>query len=71
MKNGFKDSLIELLCLVLIYINAILIDYVPFTVFEYVYLFAGFAIFYRFLFWGITRTIQERNVNMLPKHKKG
>ena len=61
-KNGFKDSLLELLSLVLVYINSYLIDYEPFTLFEFVYLFAGFAILYRFLFWGITRTIKERNM---------
>lgn len=59
-KNGFKDSLLELLSLVLIYINSILIDYEPLTLFEFVYLFAGFAILYRFLFWGIIRIIWKR-----------
>lgn len=58
-KNGFKDSFIELLSLVLIYINSYFIDYEPFTLFEFVYLFAGFAILFRFLFWGITRTIRD------------
>lgn len=59
-KNGFKDSLIDLLSLVLVYINSYLIDYEPFTLFEFVYLFAGFAILYRFLFWDITQKIRKR-----------
>ncbi|MBK3496683.1 hypothetical protein JFL43_17810 [Viridibacillus sp. YIM B01967] len=58
-KNGSKDSLIELLSLVIVYINSFLIHYEPFSIFEFVYLFAGFAILYRFLFWGIIRTIRE------------
>ncbi|SER51424.1 hypothetical protein [Psychrobacillus sp. OK032] len=62
-KNGFKDSLIELISLVLVYINSYLIDYEPFTLFEFVFLFASFAILYRFLFWGITRTFKERESN--------
>ncbi len=32
-KNGFKDSLLDLLSLVLVYINSYLIDYEPFTLF--------------------------------------
>ena len=59
-ENGFKDSLMELLSLLLIYINSYLIDYDPFSLFEFAFLFAGFALVYRFLFWGITRTITKR-----------
>ena len=66
-KIGFKASLLELLSLVLIFINAILIDYEPFTIFEFVFLFAMFAVLYRFLFWGITRTIQERHNNKFAR----
>ena len=66
-KNGFKASLTELLSLILIFTNAILIDYEPFTLFEYVFLFAMFAVLYRFLFWGITRTIQERHNNKFAR----
>lgn len=67
-KNGFKDSLIELFTLVLIFINSILIDYEPFTLFEYVFLFAVFAVLYRFLFWGITRTILERDKSIFKRN---
>ena len=66
-KIGFKASLTELLSLILIFTNAILIDYEPFTLFEYVFLFAMFTILYRFLFWGITRTIQERHNNKFAR----
>ena len=53
-KNGFKASLMELLSLMLIFINSILIDYEPLSLFEYVYLLFLIALVYRFLFWGIT-----------------
>ena len=66
-KNGLKDSLIELLSLLLIFINACLIDYEPFTSFEYAYLIFLFAVVYRFGFWGITRTIKERDKNMFQR----
>lgn len=59
-KNGFKDTSLELLSLLFVYINSSLIDYVPFSLFEYLFLLVGFAVLYRFLFWGITRTIKER-----------
>lgn len=58
-KNGFKDSLMELLSLVLIFINSYLIDYEPFSLFEYVFMFFLIALVYRTLFWGITRTIRK------------
>lgn len=60
-KIGFKDSTMELLSLILIYINSYLMINESVSLFEFVYLFVGFAIVYRFLFWGITRTIRERN----------
>ena len=66
-KNGLKDSLIELLSLLLIFINACLIDYEPFTSFEYTYLIFLFAVVYRFGFWGITRTSKERDKNMFQR----
>ncbi|SDM63399.1 hypothetical protein [Bacillus sp. OK048] len=58
-KNGFKDSLMELLSLMLIFVNSYLIDYEPFSLFEFAYLFAVLAFVYRFVFWGITRIIRE------------
>ncbi|WP_440896670.1 hypothetical protein ACS127_01275 [Amphibacillus sp. Q70] len=60
-KIGFTASLTELLSLVLIFINSYLIDYEPFTPFEFLFMFFNIALVYRFLFWGITRTIRERN----------
>ena len=59
-KNGFKDSLMELLSLMLIFINSYLIDYEPFSLFEFVYMFFLMALVYRFLFWNITRTIRRK-----------
>ena len=59
-KNGLKDSLMELLSLVLIFINSYLIDYEPFSLFEFVYMLFLIALLYRFLIWGITRTIRKR-----------
>lgn len=59
-KIGFKDSLMELLSLILIFINSYIIDYESFSLVEFVYLFFLIALVYRFLFWGITRTIRER-----------
>ncbi len=60
-KNGMKDSLIELLSLILIFINSYIIDYEPFSLFEFVYMFFLIALVYRFVFWGITRTIRKTN----------
>lgn len=59
-KNGFKDSLIELLSLMFIFIHSYLIADEPFSLFEFVYFFFLIAFVYRFLFWGITRTIRKR-----------
>lgn len=59
-KIGFKDSVMELLSLILIFINSYLIDYDPFSLFEFVYMFFLIALVYRFLFWGITRKIRKR-----------
>ena len=50
----------ELLSLVLIFINSYLIDYEPFSLFEFVYILFLIALLYRFLFWGITRTVRKR-----------
>ena len=60
-KNGFKDSLMELLSLMLIYINSYLIMNEAVSLFEFLFLFVGFTMVYRFIFWGTTRTIRERN----------
>ena len=60
-KNGFKDSLMELLSLMLIYINSYLIMNEAVSLFEFLFLFVGFTMVYRFIFWGIRRTIRERN----------
>lgn len=59
-KIKFKDSLMELLSLILIYINSCLLINEPISLFEFVYLFVGFAMVFRFIFWGITRTIRIR-----------
>lgn len=59
-KNGFKDSAMELLSLILIFINSFIIDYEPFSIFEFVYMFFLIVFAYRFIFWGITRTIREK-----------
>lgn len=56
-ENGFKKSLIDLLSLILIFANSYSIDYEPFSLFEFVYIFFIIAIVYRFIFWGTTRTI--------------
>lgn len=58
-KNGYKDSLMDLLSLMLIFVNSYLIDYEPFSLFEFIYLFLIIALVYRFIFWGTTRTIGE------------
>jgi len=60
-KNGWKDSVIELLSLVLIFINSYFIDYKPFTPFEFTIMFLLIVLVYRFLFWGITRTLRGKN----------
>ena len=59
-KNGLKDSLMELLSLTLIFINSYFIAYEPFSLFEFAYMFFLIALVYRFVFWGITRTIRKK-----------
>lgn len=59
-KNGFKASLMELLSLMLIFINSILIDYEPLSPFDFVYLLFLIVLVYRFLFWGITQAIGKK-----------
>ncbi|APT44862.1 hypothetical protein BSA145_02315 [Bacillus safensis] len=54
-ENRFIDSLMELFSLVIVFINAYIIDYEPFSPFEFVYTFFLIVILYRFLFWGIIR----------------
>lgn len=66
-KNGRKDSFIELFSLLLIFTNSYLIDYEPFSLFEFLFLVVGIAILYRFLFWGITRTIKERDKDLFSR----
>lgn len=53
-KFGFKDSLMELMSLILVFFNAYLLDYEPFTTFEFIWMFFIILIVFRFLFWGIT-----------------
>lgn len=62
VENGFKDPLMELLSLILVFLNSYLItlnDYGPFTPFEFVFMFFLIALVYRFIFWGVTRTIRK------------
>ncbi|NPC93898.1 hypothetical protein HOO54_17165 [Bacillus sp. WMMC1349] len=54
-ENRFLDSLMELFSLILIFINSYLINYEPFSLFEFVVIFLLMALLYRFLFWGIIR----------------
>ena len=52
-KVGFKNSLTELISLVLIFANYLLIDYKPFSFFEFIYIILVLILVYRFLFWNI------------------
>ena len=61
-KIKLKDSLIELCCLILIYINAFFMTNEPVSLFEIIVLFVGFVLVYRYIFWGTTRTIRERRL---------
>lgn len=61
-KIGFKDSLMELLSLVMVFLNAYLMFYEPFNPFEFVWMFFLILIVYRFLFWGITRTFRKASI---------
>ena len=61
-KNGFKDSLMELLSLMLVFINSYLISDDPFSPFEYFIMFFIIALVYRYIFWGITRTLRNGNL---------
>ena len=63
-KIKLKDSLIELFCLIIIYINAFFMDNEPVSLFEIIVLFVGFVLVYRYIFWGTTRTIRERKLNL-------
>lgn|SRR5690625_3786605 len=57
-NNGLKDSLTELLAVILVFFNSYLIDYEPFSLIDFIYFIFLIALVYRFLFWGITRTIR-------------
>lgn len=54
-ENRFIDSLMELFSLLLIFINSYIIEYEPFSLFDFVYTFFLIALVYRFLFWGMIR----------------
>ncbi len=58
-ENRCKASLMDLLSLLLIFVNSYVIDYEPFTFFEFIYLFFIMLLVYRFLFWGTTRTVDK------------
>ncbi|WP_220727626.1 hypothetical protein [Marinilactibacillus psychrotolerans] len=47
---GLKDSFMEMIALMLIYLNTYLIDYEPLSVFEFIITFFVFILVYRFLF---------------------
>lgn len=66
-KNGLKDSFIELICLVIIFMNAYFIEYEPFNVWEYGNLILLFVLIYRFLFWGTIRTFRESDSNLFRR----
>lgn len=58
---GLKNSLIELLALMVVFINSYLLDKDPtISPFEFVTLLFVFIFVYRFLFWGITQTIATK-----------
>ncbi|MEW4309433.1 hypothetical protein [Rossellomorea marisflavi] len=65
--NGCRDSILEACSLLLIFINAILIDYEPLTPLEWGVVLFLFILSYRFLFWGLTRIIKgaTRNSKLL------
>ncbi|GEN29834.1 hypothetical protein HNQ35_000464 [Cerasibacillus quisquiliarum] len=66
-ENGFKNSLIEYLSLFLVFLNSYLIDYEPFTPFEYIYMFFLIGFVYRFIFWGMIRSFKEADFRNLEK----
>jgi hypothetical protein len=66
-KNGLKDSLIEFLCLLIIFINPNFIEYEPFNALEYANIILLFVLIYRFLFWGTIRTFRESDPNLFQK----
>lgn len=55
---GCRDSILEACSLLLIIINALLIDYEPLNSLEWGVVLFLFILSYRFLFWGLTRTIK-------------
>ncbi|BBP93118.1 hypothetical protein BsIDN1_67360 [Bacillus safensis] len=59
-EKRFIDSLMELFSLIIVFINAYIIDYEPFSPFEFVYTFFLIVILYRFLFWGIIRESKKK-----------
>lgn len=61
-KFGFKDSLTEIISLMLVYINFISIDYEPFSILDFIVTIFIFTIVYRFLFWGITLTLRNHSI---------
>ena len=61
-KIGFKDSLMELVSLILVFLNAYLMDSEAFTTFEFIWMFFLILLVYRFLFWGITLTFKNFSI---------
>lgn len=67
-KVGFRNSLTELISLVLIFANYLLTDYEPLSVSEFIFTVLIFIIVYRFLFWNITLTLKKLSIE--SSHKK-
>ena len=61
-KVGFADSLMELISLMIIFINSLLIDYKPLSVFDFVFIILIFILIYRFLFWSMITTFKKFSI---------
>ena len=61
-KFGFKDSLMELVSLILVFLNAHLLAYQSFTPFGFIWMFLIILIVYRFLFWGTTLAFKNLSI---------
>ncbi|MGP4073785.1 hypothetical protein ACTWQB_14675 [Piscibacillus sp. B03] len=58
-KIGLKYSLMDLLSLILIFSNPFLIGQMALSFFEIMYIIFLIAVVYRYIFWGMTKTIKR------------
>ena len=67
---GLKDSLMELVSLMLIFINFLFINYESYSILEFLNIILVFTLIYRFLFWGITQRFKKFSIESSRKQRQ-